>query len=278
MVAVDRSRVAVQRRTDRRVAPVAVGRVIGRELQVYRRLWHSTLFSYFIGPSLFLGAMGVGLGGLVQAASNGVDGLSYLEFVAPGLLVATTMQTASADSLWPVLGGMKWLRTFHGMAATPLRASEIYTGELLWIGIISVLSGTAFLLVAAVLGALASVGAVLALPIAILTALAFAAPIMAFSANQESDARFPLIIRFLVQPLFLFSGTFFPISQLPALLVPLAWISPLWHGIELARAATTGNWAALSPAAALGHLAYLVAFVAGGWWLGTASFSRKLAT
>lgn len=250
-------------------------RVLERELQVYRRLWRGTLFTYFVGPVLFLGAFGLGLGGLVNARSGTVAGLSYLQFVAPGLLAATIMQSAANESLWPVMAGMKWIRFNHGMAATSLRPGDICIGALLWVGLRSTMSAAVFLLVAAVLGALVSPWAVLALPVAVITGLAFAAPLHAFSAHEETETRFTLVLRFVIQPLFLFSGTVFPVTQLPTALQVLAWFSPLWHGVALCRACTTGQF---EPLLDLAHLVILLAFVAAGGRLAVHAYGRRLAS
>jgi lipooligosaccharide transport system permease protein len=107
-----------------------------------------------------------------------------------------------------------------------------------------------------------------------LCAAAFAAPLTAFAGSQETATRFPLIMRIGVMPLFLLSGTFFPVSQLPDALRPLSVLSPLWHGVELCRGATTGSIDLLP---AVGHVAVLAACVAGGWLWGTRTFTRKLA-
>jgi lipooligosaccharide transport system permease protein len=108
----------------------------------------------------------------------------------------------------------------------------------------------------------------------VLCAAAFSAPLAAFAATQETETTFPLILRLAIVPLFLFSGTFFPVDQLPGWLQPLAALSPLWHGVELCRAATTGSvewgWAAL-------HVAALAGCVACGWRWGTHTFTRRLA-
>lgn len=250
-------------------------RVVEREAQIYRRLWRSSVFTYFVGPALYLAAMGLGLGGLIEANGSFASDVTYLQFVAPGLLAATVMQSAAADSLWPVMGGMKWMRSFHSMAATPLTPAQILAGELCWSSIRVALSATIFLLVAGVLGALASPWAVLAVPAAVLTALAFSAPISAFSATQESDTRFPLVMRFVILPLFLFSGTFFPLSDLPAWIQAAMWLSPLWHGVELCRAATTGH--VVSAVAVVGHVVVLAAFVVGGFRWGARAFRTRLA-
>ncbi len=250
-------------------------RVVERELLVYRRLWRGLAFSTFLQPVLFLAAMGLGLGGLVDAHTGRVSGLDYLVFVAPGLLVASGMQLAAGESMWPVLAGVKWIRFYHGVAATPIEPGEVYVGFLLWTALRTTFAAVVFLVVAVLLGAIPSAWCVLAIPSSALCAAAFSAPLAAFSITQESDLAFPVIMRLGVLPLFLFSGTFFPISQLPSGLRPFAAISPLWHGVELARAATTGRFSAL---AVLVHVAVLVACIAAGTALGVRSFTKRLTT
>jgi lipooligosaccharide transport system permease protein len=250
-------------------------RVVEREARIYRRLWHGSVFTYFVGPALYLAAMGLGLGGLIEDNGGFSGDITYLQFVAPGLLAATVMQSAAADSLWPIMGGLKWMRSFHAMAATPLTPGQIVTGHLTWGAMRVALSATIFLIVAGVLGALASPWAPLAVVAAVLTGLAFAAPISAFSATQETDSRFPLVMRFVILPLFLFSGTFFPLTDLPDWLQTLAWISPLWHGVELCRSATTGQIVSL--AALVGHVAVLVAYAGVGLWCAARAFRTRLA-
>jgi len=255
------------------VAVPVMLRVVEREALVFRRLWRGIVFTQFVQPVLYLAAMGVGLGALVDANSGSVDGLSYLDFVAPALLVASAMQLATAESLWPVLAGVIWMRFYHGTAATPIRPGEIFCGFVVWIGVRTAMSAVIFLVVAACVGAVSSAWGVAAIGAAVLTAAAFAAPVAGYSIRQETDLAFPLVMRLGVLPLFLFSGTFFPVSQLPSALQPIAYCSPLWHGIELARGATTGDIAAL---AALGHVAFLLAVVGAGAWWGARGFNRRL--
>jgi lipooligosaccharide transport system permease protein len=247
-------------------------RVVEREVQIFRRVWHSTLFSSFVSPVLYLAAMGLGLGALVDRRGH-VEGLTYLVFVAPGLLVASAMQMGAVESLWPVLGGMKWMRTSHAMVATPVRATDVYGGFLIWIALRTFLSSSAFLLVAVLLGGVSSRWGFLAVPAAMLGALAFAAPLGAYTATVDTDQAFPTIMRVGVLPLFLFSGTFFPVSQFPAWLRPASYASPLWHAVELARSATTGR---ADPAAIAVHLAVLCACVAAGAWWGVRTFTARL--
>ena len=259
------------------MAADSVMRVVEREVLIYRRLWRGVVFTQFVSPALYLLAMGVGLGGLISAAGNTVDGLSYLEFVAPGLMAATALQTATGDALWPVLAGFKWMGFYHGMAASPMRPADVYVGNLVWIAMRLSVSSTAFLIVATAIGAVLSPWAVLAVPAAVLCAVSVAALLSAFSATQETDHSFPLVMRFLTLPMFLFSATFFPLDQLPVYLRPLAWISPLWHGVELCRDATTGTLGSAGWAGAALHIAVLVGYTAVGFVWGSRAFTRRLA-
>lgn len=257
---------------------VAAMRVVEREVLIYRRLWRGVLFSQVVQPVLYLVAMGIGLGGMIAAAGNTVGDLTYLQFVAPGLMAATVVQSATGESLWPVMAGTKWMRFYHGMVASPMRATDVYIGNLIAIGIRFAMSSTAFLIIATILGAILSPWAVFAIPAAAAGALAVAAPLTAFAATQETDHRFPLILRFITLPMFLFSATFFPLSQLPEWLQPFAWISPLWHSVELCRAATTGSWGTGGAIGAAAHVLVLGAYIAVGYVWGTRTFTRRLAT
>ena len=252
-----------------------VVRVVEREALVYARLWRGLAFSTFVQPALYLAAMGLGLGGLVKEHTGTVEGLSYLDFVAPGLLVASAMQVAANESMWPVLGGAKWMRQFHGVVATPIGPGELYSGFVLWTAIRSMLGAIAFLVVAAILGAVPSAWGILAIPAAGLCSAAFCAVLAAYSIRLDSDLSFPMIMRLGILPLFLFSGTFFPINQLPSGLRPFAALSPLWHGVELARAATTGQFHAGAIAA---HIAVLVGCIAVGAYFGVRNFAWRLSS
>jgi len=257
------------------VARPGVLLVVEREARVYRRLWHGTVFSSFLLPLLFLGAMGVGLGGLVDQRNGGVAGMSYLHFVTAGLLAGTAMQGAAGQSLWGVMAGVKWIRFYHGIVATPLRASDVQGGYVLWTAVRTGLQSAVFLLVAALLGGVPSWWALLALPFSVLIAAAFAAVLTAFAATQQTDLTFPVIMRLGIMPLFLFSGTFFPVSQLPRWLRPLSRLSPLWHGVELCRQATVGR---LSWGADVVHVVVLVGVLAVGLAWGAATYSKALAS
>lgn len=251
-------------------------RVVEHHLTVYKSTWRGSLVSSFLAPVLYLAAMGIGLGSLVgtHARTTQLGGLSYLSFVGPGLLAASAMQIASSESTFPVMAGIKWLRTWHGMLATPIRVRDLVTGEFIWIVFRVALAAVAYLIVLTLFGIPAGPIAILAIPSAVLCGMAFSTPIAAFAATQETDQGFVLIFRLGVMPLFLFSGTFFPISQLPGALQPIARITPLWHGVELTRMFVLDrvDWVAAAV-----HIAYLLVWVAVGWSIARRTFERRLA-
>jgi lipooligosaccharide transport system permease protein len=244
-------------------------RVVEHRALQYRRTFRASIFSSFLSPVLFLAAMGLGLGTYVDQSGNATQalgGLSYLQFLAPGLLAATAMQAAAFESTFPIMAGLEWQKVFHAMYATPIRPRDIVLGNLSWIAIRLTSISAIFVIVMTLFGAAASPLILLAIPAAVLTGMAFATPIAAFSATQRTPEKFNAVFRFGITPLFLFSGTFFPISNLPPLLQPIAWLSPLWHGVELSRALALGTLSQ-APLLALVHVVVLVSIaVAGTIW------------
>lgn len=249
-----------------------VVRALERELLVYVRTWRGSAFTSFVQPMLFLGAMGLGLGGLVDESGGGPAGFDYLTFVAPGLLAASALLSAAGESLWGVMGGVKWMGQFNSMVATAMTPGDVYGGLVLSTGVRSFIAGIPFLAVAAALGGVTSWWAPLALVPTVLLALASSACLSAYSVTRETDSTFPLILRLGVIPMFLFSGTFFPVDQLPGAVQPLVWVSPLWHAVEAARDATTGSLDALTAL----HLALLVGLIAAALPFGVRGFTRRL--
>lgn len=248
-------------------------RITERDVTIVRRVWLSGwLIQSVLTPLLFLAAMGVGLGGEIDKR-GAVEGVSYLQFVTPGLLCASVMQQAAGESMWPVLGGVKWDHRYLAMVSTPLAPHDVQTAQLVWVAIRGAATSVGFLLVAAALGGLASPWAVLALPAATVTGVAFAAWLAGLAIRQENDNALSLVYRLGIMPVFLFSGTFFPVSVLPPALRPLAWISPLWHGVELARHATLGE----ARAADLLHVIVLAAVIVAGAAWARRGFRRRLA-
>jgi lipooligosaccharide transport system permease protein len=252
----------------------AIGRVFEHRYLSYRRTFRASVFSSFLSPVLFLTAMGLGLGAYVSDPSA-LGGVPYLVFLAPGLLAATAMQSASFESTFPIMGGLVWNRTFHAMYATPISPRDIAFGNLAWIAARLLLITTIFTIVIVLFGAAESPLIVLAIPAAVLTGMAFAGPIAAFSATQKTPARFSAIFRFGIMPLFLFSGTFFPISSLPAALQALAWLTPLFHGVALTRGLSLGTISD-EPVAAAIHVIYLTTLAVVGARLTIRNIGRQL--
>jgi len=251
-----------------------VGRVFEHRLLLYRRTFRSSIFSSFLSPVLFLTAMGIGLGGYVSNTAS-LGGVPYLDFLAPGLLAAMAMQTASFEATFPIIRGFIWNKVFHAMAATPIAPRDIALGSLLWIAARLTLTSAIFTLVIILFGAFESPLVVFCIPAAVLTGMAFAGPIAAFSATQKNPNRFATIFRFGITPLFLFSGTFFPVSSLPPALQVVAWLTPLFHGVALTRSLSLGTIGE-DPGAAVVHLVYLTTMAGVGAWLATRTVERRL--
>ena len=241
----------------------------------YKRTWRGSVISTILFPVLFLASMGLGLGTLVDSStSGGVEGHSYLVFLAPGLLAATAMQTAVGESTYPVMGAIKWIKTYHAMLATPLGVLDVLVGHLLFIGARVLIGSTIFLAVMTAFGAVESPLALLTLPAALLTGLAFATPVVAYSAVLENDYGFAVLLRFVVVPLFLFGGVFYPVSQLPLVLEQLAYLTPLWHGVALSRELALGT---ATLGATLLHVAYLAVWIVVGFVFAARNYRRRLA-
>jgi lipooligosaccharide transport system permease protein len=252
----------------------AVLSVLETDLVAYRRLWRASVLSSFVLPILFVIGFGVSVGGYVDRA-GALGSVHYLDFIVPGMLASTAMQVAFGESAWPVMSKFQWIRTYHAMVASPLRVVDILGGELLFLLLRILATTTVFLLVTAAFGAVHSWWAITVLPVAGLLGVAIAAPVFAFAARVEQDGYFPLLMRFVVIPMSLFAGVFFPISQLPGPVRWLAYVSPLWHAVALCRAATLPGFG-VSGWAAVGHLAYLAAWAGIGFWLALVSFRRRL--
>jgi lipooligosaccharide transport system permease protein len=242
----------------------------------YRRTFKSSVFTSFLSPLLFLTAMGIGLGGYVDRSGGAaLGGLTYLQFLAPGLLAATVMQSAAFEATFPIIGGLNWQRTFHAMYATPLSPRDIAFGNLAWMAIRLAMISTVFTVVIVLFGAAHSPLVVLGIPVAVLTGMAFGAPIAAFSATQRTPNRFNVIFRFGITPLFLFSGTFFPIESLPSFLQPVAWLSPLWHGVDLTRGLVLGTLGQ-NPLVMLAHVVVLATIVIVATYATAVTIERRL--
>ncbi|MDJ0770259.1 MAG: ABC transporter permease [Ilumatobacter sp.] len=255
---------------------IAAVRAWESHFTLYRTIWKSNLLGAFVQPLLYLLGMGLGVGALVDRGDDAdrlLDGLTYFEFLAPGLLATTAMMVCTNEALWPVMGGFKWMRGFHAQAASPLSPGQVAAGVALWHATKAVISVAGVAAVLVLFEGTRSFGLLLAVVFGALTGVAFAAPATAWSASREVDYSFPTILRFVIMPLFLFGGAFYPIEQLPDWMEPIAKVTPLWHGVELCRGAVHDR---LEWGSALVHVAFLVSLAAIGWILARRSFGRRL--
>lgn len=245
--------------------------VVVRNGLVFWRGWKASFFLSVLSPVMFLSAMGLGLGSMVDEGQT-FDGVSYLAFFATGILASSAMQSGVFTATYPIMSKITWQRNFEAMLASPLSVREIFIGELAWAGVTLAQLTIPFFVVMTVMRIFDSWTHVLAIPVAILTGLACCSPVMAFTATLRTDEAYTWLFRFVVTPLFLLSGTFFPIDELPAWGQAVAWATPLFHGVELVRQLTIYE---LEPSAVL-HLAYLVVLLSVGIVLGVRNFEKRL--
>lgn len=258
------------------VGPPSAWHLFDYWLTVVRRTWMGGVVSAFLSPVLYIVAMGVVLGGFIEGDPATLDGAnSYLAFVAPGLLAAHAMTLVFGETTYPVMVAVKWHKTFYGMIATPLRVRDVVNSNLVYVLARVLVVCAVFLAILLPFGVVQSWWGLLVLPVLVLIGAAFAAPVFAYSATITNESYYSLIFRLLMIPLFLFSGAFFPLSNLPAALEWIAKVTPLWHGVDLTRMLTTGH---VDGGMAVVHLVYLLVLAVGGWWLAIRQLERRLIT
>ncbi len=235
-------------------------------VRCWRRYLVSSLAEAVGTPLLYLLALGVGLGTLVDSGPGGggdaLGGVPYVQYIAPALLVAAAVQVGMGESSYPAYSRFKWTRVFWGVTATPVTPGEVCDGQTLFIATRMVAGSTLYYLVLLAFGVAGGPGGVLMIPAGVLTGIACAVWVLALGAHIRSEGgAFNVLFRFVLVPMTLFSGSFFPITEIPLVLRWLAWLSPLWHGNEVARAAALGD---LRCWPAVGHLGYLAALLVAG--------------
>ncbi len=255
------------------VTPVAL-RFVEAQARNYRRVWRASAFSNFLNPVMYLTAMGIGLGSLVdQGTQNGFGPGGYLAWLAPGMLAATGFLAGAGEGAFPVMAGTKWIKSWHSVLNTPVSPADIVLGLLGWIALRLLMICAIYGFVIVLFGVGTPAGVALAVLPAALVGLAVAAPMAAFAARLEDDTGLATMFRFGVVPMFLFSGTFFPVAQFPDFIRPLAYVTPLWHGVELSRAAAIGLetrfpwWV---------NVGYLLVWLLVGWKMADTQVTRKL--
>ena len=248
--------------------------VVGYMVAVYRREWVGSLFSGFVEPLVVLAGLGIGLGVLVgDRAAEITGGVSYVTYIAPALMASQAMQFGAGEAAWPILGRIMWVRIYHAMVATPLKPTDIIVGAIAFIGGKVAFAATFFAGVLLATGiATSPLGALTMIGVSTLTGLAFAAPITAFSVTQKTDQGFAFIFRLIITPLTFFSGTYFPIENLPEWAQFISWCTPLAHGVALSRGLALG----VETPNALAHAGILAAWAIGGTVVASVLFRRRM--
>ncbi|GAB3584961.1 ABC transporter permease [Leifsonia lichenia] len=251
--------------------------VAEHRFRVMRSYLQTVLMTALGYPLLYLFAMGVGLGSLVSKnlGEQGVEGVSYLAFVAPALLCTAAVTIASEEFTYPVMLGFKWNPTFYGMNAAPISAGQIIDGLVISVVARLLTASVIYYVVMLLFGAVPLPTGFLAIPVAVLAGVAFGVPVMTYVATLEQDTgQLALVMRFVLLPMTLFSGTFFPLTAMPPFLQWIGWLSPLWHASELARVFTYGMaeplWLTVT------HVLYLAALFVVFWMWTRRIAARRL--
>jgi lipooligosaccharide transport system permease protein len=217
-------------------------RVWQRNFVVYRKTWKIGFIPPLLEPLFYLAAFGVGLGVMIGRVNYAGENIPYTTFIAPALIAVNIMQSAFFETTFASFVRMFYQKTFDGMLATPLTVDEVITGELLWGSTKAAIGTFLMMLVLSAFGLLHYPGAILLLPIAFLGGLAFACAGMICTAIVPTIEVFNLPIFLFITPMFLFGGTFFPLTNLPAWAQVVAYTLPLTHLVELCRGVALGGW------------------------------------
>ncbi len=247
-------------------------RLVERNVMVYRHQWIIIVSGVF-EPIFYLLGIGLGLGQVIDTVPL-ADGrlVSYAAFVAPALLATAAMNGAVFETIFNVFFKLNFARTYDGVLATPMGITEIALGEMIWALLRAALYAVAMFVIMFVAGLLLSPWALLMVPAALLVAAAFATAGLAGTSYLRTVNDFDVPMGLVVAPMFLFSGTFFPISVYPLPIQVFMQATPLYHAISLIRGLSTG----IVDLAQLWDLAYLLAFFAICLWVAMRQMERKL--
>jgi lipooligosaccharide transport system permease protein len=243
-----------------------------RNLVTYQKIWKVNFITPLVEPLLYILAFGLGFAGMIGDVAYAGRQLSYTQFIAPALIATAVMWNAFFETTYASFVRMYYQKTFDGMLATPLSLEEIILAEVFWSATKAVGAATIMMGVLGALGYVAFPSGLLLIPTALLGGLAMGAIGMFFTGITPSIDMFNLPIFLFVTPMFLFSGTFFPVSNLPAWAQPMALAFPLYHLVELVR------WCCLGAAETgiVTSVVYLLVFFAVFFWLALRFMRRRL--
>ena len=215
-------------------------RVWERNFMVYRENWKISFIPPLLEPLFYLLAFGVGLSALVGAVHWAGRTVTYIAFIAPGLIAINIMNNAFFENTYGSFVRMYYQKTFDAMMATPLSLEEIITGEIVWGATKAVIATTLMMGVISLFGLISYPAGLLIIPLAFLGGIAFGALGMLFTAVVKTIDLFNLPIFLFITPMFLFGGTFFPLETLPAWAQHIAVLLPLTHLVNVTRAFAAG--------------------------------------
>ena len=239
-----------------------------RNLLVWRTLAIPSMLGNLADPLLYMFGLGYGLGRMLED----VGGMSYIAFLAAGVICSSTMMSASFESMYSAFSRMHMQKTWDALLNAPLTLDDVLLGEWVWSASKSFLSGSAVLIVAALLGLVPSPLAIAVIPLIFLTGLAFAGLGLIMTALSPSYDFFMYYFTLCVTPMMLLCGVFFPLHELPAPAQLLAQALPLTHAVALARPLVNGT----VPPTWLLHIAVLAAYAAGSAYIALALTRRRL--
>lgn len=241
--------------------------------------WWDAILAFGLGnPILYLVSIGIGIGSLVDKSTGGhaFGGASYLQFVAPALLASAAIQGVMDEVTFPVFAGFMWEKFFFAISATAVSSRQIANGVFLAACIRGVLQVVMYGIVLILFGAIPVASFFPLIFSSLLAGFGFGAVMLAVMARiKKDDGVFALISRFVIAPMFLFSGTFYPLSGMPIYLQWIGWISPLWHSTDVGRVLTLGQ--PIEPWLMVVHFAYFVAMLVGGLALSYGPFQKRLS-
>jgi lipooligosaccharide transport system permease protein len=245
-------------------------RVWQRELTLYRRIWPSTILSTLFDPILYLLAMGFGLGAYISE----VQGVPYAQFIGPGLVASSVMSAAAYEAAWNSYVRIFVERSYEAMMTTPAELEDVVAGEIAWGATRSVVSSLVMLAVLLGFGLLRSWWALLIPAVALLAGLMFTTLGLSYTVGRKHMDQLTFLFTLGITPMYLFSGVFFPLDDLPAWAQGAAWLSPLFHVVEVVRGLALGHVGAWM----LVHVAVLLGITAAFWGLPSRVLRRRLRT
>jgi len=243
-----------------------------RNLVTYRRIWRVNFLVPLMEPAFYILAFGLGFSGLIGSVDYAGMQLTYTQFMAPALVATACMYNAFFETTYTSFVRMYYQKTFDGILATPLSLEEIIVAEIVWAASKAAVAVAVMLAVLIPMGYAAFPGALMCIPLAFLAGLAFAAIGMFFTGIIPTVDMFNLPIFLFITPMFLFSGTFFPVSGVPAWAGIFTLIFPLYHLVELTRYFCIGAM----ESNAVFNLSYLVTFTAIFGYLALRAMKRRL--